>query len=99
MILQMDQWLSNYADLARKSFPKADPSHEGAGAAGGLGFAGCVTEDAILCNQAGIDAFFPIVRGAVSSQEAKEADNAKKNMAATVEQVFRLIKICSLQAD
>ena len=28
-----------------------------------LAFAGSVTEDAGACNQAGIDAFFPIVRG------------------------------------
>lgn len=39
MIQQMDQWLSSYAALARKSFPETNPAHAGAGAAGGLGFA------------------------------------------------------------
>ena len=39
MILQMDQWLKKYADLAREVFPEADPEKAGAGAAGGLGFA------------------------------------------------------------
>ena len=57
-----------------------------------LAFSGCVTEDAIACNEAGIDAFFPILRGVVSLQEAMDHDNAEKNMIATVEQVFRLIR-------
>lgn len=39
MIVQMDQWLSDYAALARKKFPQADPEKAGTGAAGGLGFA------------------------------------------------------------
>ncbi|MBQ7796763.1 MAG: glycerate kinase [Lachnospiraceae bacterium] len=57
-----------------------------------LAFSGCVTEDAILCNEHGIDAFFPILRGVVSLEEAMDSENARKNMAATVEQVFHLIK-------
>ena len=57
-----------------------------------LAFSGCVTDDAIACNEAGIDAFFPILRGVVSLQEAMDHDNAEKNMIATVEQVFRLIR-------
>lgn len=59
-----------------------------------LAFSGCVTEDATACNEHGIDAFFPILRGVVSLQEAMEHDNARKNMTATVEQAFRLIR-CS----
>lgn len=157
----MDKWLEQFAVLAKKSFPKANPLQAGTGAAGGLGFAfltftnavleagikiileetkleeyikyadivvtgegridfqtvmgkapsgvadiakkygkpvlafsGCVTEDAAVCNEHGIDAFFPILRGIVSRQEAMDHDIAKKNMAATVEQVFRLIR-CS----
>ena len=39
MIPQMDKWLSNYADLTRKKYPKADKQQAGTGAAGGLGFA------------------------------------------------------------
>ena len=56
-----------------------------------MAFAGCVTEDAIACNEHGIDAFFPILRGVVTLEEAMNSDNARRNMAATVEQVFRLI--------
>ena len=58
-----------------------------------LGFAGCVTEDAVACNDAGIDAFFPILRGVVTLDEAMAAQNAKNNMAATVEQVFRVLRM------
>ena len=56
-----------------------------------LAFAGAVTEDAILCNEHGIDAFFPILRRIQSLQEAMEPSVARDNMAATAEQVFRLI--------
>ena len=159
MILQMDEWLKHYADLAAAFHPKADPEYPGTGAAGGLGFAflgftdavlesgisivldetkleeyvrdadlfvtgegrldgqtvmgkapigaakiakkygkpviafaGSVTPDAAECNEQGIDAFFPILRSAVSLQEAMDPLNARKNMADTAEQVFRLIK-------
>jgi glycerate kinase len=57
-----------------------------------LAFAGCVAPDARACNNGGIDAYFPILRGVVSLQEAMEHSNAESNMIATVEQVFRLIK-------
>ena len=57
-----------------------------------LAFSGCVTPDAIACNQAGIDAFFPILRSVVSLEEAMDTDAAKANMSASVEQVFRVIK-------
>ena len=159
MILQMDKWLHNFAALAAKTFPKADPNQPGTGAAGGLGFAfltftnavlesgiqivleetrledyvkdadlvvtgegrldgqtvmgkapigvaniakkygkpvlafsGCVTQDARACNGGGIDAYFPILRGVVTLQEAMEHDSAERSMVDTVEQVFRLIK-------
>ncbi|MBR4941584.1 MAG: glycerate kinase [Clostridia bacterium] len=157
-ILKMDGWLKNYAGLAKKLSPKADETHPGAGAAGGLGFAflsflnaslesgigivldetgleekiknsdivvtgegrldgqsamgkapvgiaalgkkhgkrviafaGGVTEDAEACNTAGIDAFFPIVRGITTLEEALRPENAEKNLEAAAYQVFRLI--------
>lgn len=163
MIDQMDHWLSGYATLAGKKYPKADPCHAGAGAAGGLGFAfltflnatlesgiqivldethlsdhikkadivitgegcldgqtvmgkapigvagiaksfgkpviafsGCVTKEAYTCNAAGIDAFFPIQRGAVSLADAMNKKNAAENLCDTVEQVFRLIRTFSV---
>lgn len=158
MILQMDKWINDYAELAAKKFPRANQKQAGTGAAGGLGFAfltftnaslesgvkivleetkleeyvkdadivitgegrldaqtamgkaptgvakiakkykkpvlafaGCVTEDARTCNDGGIDAYFPILRGVVTLQEAMNRENAEKNMIATVEQAFRLI--------
>ncbi len=160
MILTMDQWLKNYASLAGKLFPNADPEYPGTGAAGGLGFAfltftnatlesgvkivleetrledyiknadyvitgegcldaqttmgkapigvaklakqfnkpvlafsGCVTHDAALCNEHGIDAFFPILRSVIPLEEAMDSMIAAQNMTDTVEQVFLLIKM------
>jgi len=57
-----------------------------------IAFAGCVTEDAKVCNQNGIDAFFPILQNVVTREEAMQAENARRNMTDTAEQVFRLIK-------
>lgn len=39
MVKDMDEWLSRFAELAKKSYPKADKEAPGTGAAGGLGFA------------------------------------------------------------
>ncbi len=59
-----------------------------------IAFSGSVTEDAYLCNDAGIDAFFPILRGVVTLEEAMSRKTAEKNMIATAEQAFRLIRAC-----
>ena len=56
-----------------------------------VAFAGSVTPEATACNAAGIDAFFPIVRGITTLAEAMDPKNAKSNMTAAVEQVFRLL--------
>ena len=58
-----------------------------------IAFAGSVTKEAIACNQNGIDAFFPILRGVTTLEDAMKPENAKANMADTVEQVFRLLNI------
>ena len=58
-----------------------------------IAFSGAVTEDAVACNEHGIDAFFPILRRIQTLQEAMEPSNARDNMAAAVEQVFRLMNI------
>ena len=159
MIDKMDKWLEAYAELAGRSFPKADAKRPGTGAAGGLGFAfltftdsvlesgikiileetrledyikeadvvitgegrldgqtamgkapvgvaglakkygkmvvafaGSVTRDAVKCNEKGIDAFFPVLRGISTLEEAMEPETAGQNLEDTVEQVFRLIK-------
>lgn len=57
-----------------------------------LAFAGCLTPDAGVCNENGIDAFFPILRRVITVQEAMEKENARENMIRSVEQVFRLIQ-------
>lgn len=58
-----------------------------------IAFSGCVTEDATLCNDAGIDAFFPILRGVITLEEAMSRETAEKNLIAAAEQVFRLVKV------
>ena len=56
-----------------------------------IAFSGCVTDDARLTNEHGIDAFFPIVRRPCTLVDAMNEDEAYKNLADTVEQVFRII--------
>lgn len=56
-----------------------------------VAFAGSVTDDAGPCNEAGIDAFFPILRGICTLDEAMDPATAKKNISLTAEQVFRLL--------
>lgn len=56
-----------------------------------LAFSGSVTKEAVACNQAGLDAFFPILRRIVTLEEAMDPSTARSNMTASVEQVFRLL--------
>lgn len=55
-----------------------------------IAFAGAVAEGAKSCNQAGIDAYFPILRGISTLEEAMEKETARRNLEDTVEQVIRL---------
>ena len=55
-----------------------------------VAFTGSVTKEATACNKEGIDAFFPILRGVCTLADAMDPVNARNNMIATVEQVFRL---------
>lgn len=57
-----------------------------------IAFAGCVSEDAEICNNYGIDAYFPILRKITSLDDAMNKDIAYKNLYDTAYQVFRLIK-------
>ena len=57
-----------------------------------VAFAGCVTADAEECNNHGIDAFFPIIRGITTLDEALDRDNAYSNLRAAAYQVFNLLK-------
>ena len=58
-----------------------------------IAFAGSVTKEARLCNQKGIDAYFPILRQVCSLTEAMDPETARKNVEDSVEQVFRLIAL------
>ena len=57
-----------------------------------LAFSGCVTDGAKVCNSHGIDAFFPIVKGACTLEQAMDPESACKNIADTAEQAFRLLR-------
>ncbi len=57
-----------------------------------IAFAGGVTPEARAVHGAGIDAYFPIVRGVCTLADAMDNANARSNMADSVEQALRLIK-------
>lgn len=57
-----------------------------------VAFSGCAAREASACNQAGIDAFFPILRMPSTLAQAMDQDNAALNLADTAEQVFSLIR-------
>ena len=58
-----------------------------------LAFAGAVTVGAKACNQAGIDAYFPILREITTLEDAMNKENARRNLEDTVEQVIRLYRL------
>lgn len=60
-----------------------------------IAFCGCATDDAKICNEHGIDAFFPVLRNVVTLEEALDKDVAKKNLTETANQVFRIFRYIS----
>ena len=56
-----------------------------------IAFAGSVTDDATICNKKGIDAYFSIMQGVSTLDEALDKNNAEKNLFNTAYQVFRLL--------
>jgi len=56
-----------------------------------IAFSGCVTEDAEVCNDHGIDAFFPALRKVTTLEDALNPENAYENLQKTATQVFRLL--------
>ena len=60
-----------------------------------IAFSGAVRNGAELCNQNGIDAYFPILRAVSTLEQAMDSSNAYRNLADTAEQVFRTIKLFS----
>ena len=57
-----------------------------------VALAGALKDGCEACNDAGIDAYFPIIRRIMTLDEAMDGAIAKVNMTKTAEQVFRLIK-------
>ena len=56
-----------------------------------IAFAGSVTEEAKKCNEKGIDAFFSILPGVCSLDEAMDTEIAQKNMRNAEKKMFRLV--------
>ena len=55
-----------------------------------IAFAGGIAPDAKICHQEGIDAFFPMVRGVCTLEEAMDKKHARQNLQDVTEEVFRL---------
>lgn len=64
-----------------------------------IALAGSVTDDAVKCNENGIDAYFPILLKVIPLQEAMKKETARKNMVKTTEQIFRLISAIESKKD
>lgn len=58
-----------------------------------IAIAGCTTDDAVKCNEEGIDAYFSIINSAMTIDEAMNKENAINNMVSTTTQIFNLIKV------
>ena len=57
-----------------------------------IALAGSIAPGAKQCNDAGIDAFFPILTSVITLEEAMKPEVAARNMQDTAEQIFRLLK-------
>ena len=58
-----------------------------------IAFSGAVRNGAEICNQRGIDAFFPMIRNICTLEKAMEKNTAYQNLVDTAEQVFRVVKL------
>ena len=59
-----------------------------------IALSGSAASDASVCNEYGIDAYFPALREIMTLDEAMDPKTAGMNLTDTAEQVFRLIHIC-----
>jgi len=57
-----------------------------------VAFSGCIGKDAKKLNDAGIDAYFAIPKGAAKLEELMDKETAYQNLKDTAEQAFRLIR-------
>ena len=58
-----------------------------------IALAGCLGDGAEALNEAGIDAFFPILRSVTTPDAAMDPENARKNLFLTAGQAFRLFRL------
>jgi len=58
-----------------------------------IALCGCIGEDAEVCNDYGIDAYFPVLQSVTTLEEALNPDTARQNLTATAAQTIRLISI------
>ncbi|WP_169975444.1 glycerate kinase [Campylobacter sp. RM16191] len=58
-----------------------------------VSIAGCVKEDARICNENGIDAFFSILNEPMTLNEAMDENTTRENIRRVCEQVIRLYKL------
>ena len=58
-----------------------------------IAFSGVVRNGAEICNQKGIDAFFPMIRNICTLEKSMEKNTAYQNLVDTAEQVFRVVKL------
>ncbi len=58
-----------------------------------IALCGCIGKDAEICNERGIDAYFPILQSVSTLEEALTPETAKQNLIASASQAFRLISI------
>lgn len=64
-----------------------------------VAFAGGIADGAQACHAAGIDAFFPAVRGVTTLEEAMRPETAAENLAAAAEQTFRLVVAATCRSE
>lgn len=58
-----------------------------------VAFSGCVSSDVAVVNEHGVDAFFPIIPGACTLEDALDEENARANLMRAAEQSFRLLEV------
>lgn len=59
-----------------------------------IALAGSIRPGAEICNQRGIHAYFSILPGVMTLDEAMDRETARHNMESAAEQIFRLADIC-----
>ena len=56
-----------------------------------IALCGCIGRNAEICNERGIDAYFPVLQSVTTLQEALQPATARRNLTATATQIMRLI--------